>query len=419
MKILLLNQTFYPDCVSSGQYAGDLATALAAAGHEVTVLTGQRAYDRPWVRFRSREVHNGVNVVRIPYTGFGKAAPWRRALDFGSFLLSCIFYLLTIRGHDVVVAMTSPPLLSTLAAAMVRLRGGRLVCWVLDLNPDEAIAAGWLKPESLFTGFLRKASAFAYATASQIIVMDRFMAGRVAAYGVAADKITVIPPWANNESVTYDPAGREAFRHENGLDGRFVVMYSGNHSPCHPLDTLLETARRMKNDPRVAFCFIGGGSEFARVKAYAAGHRLGNILCLPYVPMSRLSASLSSADLHTVVMGEPYVGIVHTCKVYNILALGIPFLYLGPESSHIADLRAAAARASHGDSSAVVRMIRDAIAAKVPVPNEKERALALRFAQQALLLRMFEVLHRAAGIPLPQEPFPTPETLPADAPALR
>jgi hypothetical protein len=42
--------------------------------------------------------------------------------------------------------------------------------------------------------------------------------------------------------VGYSSSGREAFRKTHGLEGKFVVMYSGNHSPCHPLDTLLDAA---------------------------------------------------------------------------------------------------------------------------------------------------------------------------------
>jgi len=375
---------------------------LAAAGHDVTVLTSRRAYDRPRIQFSRHEFHKGVEIIRIPSTGFGKTARWRRALDFGSFMLSCFLRMLMLPRYDLVVSMTSPPLLSSLAAILVALRGGNLVCWVLDLNPDEAIAAGWLCEDSATGRWLKKANAFGLAAARKIIVMDRFMADRVALYGVPEEKITVIPPWSHDEAVRYDHAGRDAFRHEHGLEGRFVVMYSGNHSPCHPLDTLLEAARRMKNDANVVFCFIGGGSEFARVKAYAAGHRLRNILCLPYVPRHRLSASLSAADLHTVVMGEPFVGIVHTCKVYNVLALGIPFLYIGPEPSHITDLVAGTAahgwmaQAAHGDVDSVIRLIREAASSGSASPRAAEQSIARSFSQDNLMPAMFDVLREAA-----------------------
>ena len=396
-----MNQTYSPDSVSSGQHASDLATALVAAGHNVTMLTGRRAYDRPWVHFKARETLRGVNVIRIRSTGFGKASPWRRALDFGSFLTSCFLHMLRLPRFDVTIAMSSPPLVASVAAAVIKVRGGCLVCWALDLNPDEAIAAGWLREGSFACRLLQRIAAFGYATARKIVVMDRFMAQRVAAYGVNEGKIAIIPPWSHDESVHYDVAGRESFRRENGLDGRFVVMYSGNHSPCHPLDTLLDAARRMKNDPQVVFCFVGGGSEFARLKAYAAGHRLRNVLCLPYVPLNRLSASLSAADLHVVVMGEAYVGIVHTCKVYNILTLGIPFLYIGPEPSHIVDLAGTSSdwmgRAEHGDVESVLLLIRQAMASESKVPQASEQAVAQRYSQETLIPDMFDVLREAAG----------------------
>lgn len=317
--------------------------------------------------------------------------------DFGSFLLYCGLRLFLLPRFDLTIAMTSPPLVSALAASAVRLKGGSLVCWVLDLNPDEAIVAGWLRADSWAGRMLRRIAAFSFATAKRIVAMDRFMADRIATYGVPREKIAVISPWSHDDAIRYDVAGREAFRHEHGLDGRFVVMYSGNHSPCHPLDTLLEAARCMKNDARVAFCFVGGGSEFARVKAYAEGHRLRNILCLPYVPMERLAGSLSAADLHTVVMGDPYVGVVHPGKIYNILALGIPFLYIGPERGHIPDLMAGASpewtmHASHGDTDAVVEQIRRATAAELPVPQPAEQALARQFSQHNVIPSMLESL---------------------------
>lgn len=403
LKILLINQTFYPDTVSSGQHAADLTVGLAAAGHQVTVLTGQRAYDRPWVKFSRRETWKGVEIIRIPSSGFGKGARWRRAADFGSFLAICLLHMISLPRYDVVISMTSPPLISAIAAAMVAIRGGSLVCWVLDLNPDEAIAAGWLRADSVMGRTLKWITGFSFSVAAKIVVMDRFMATRVAAYGVPEEKIAVIPPWSHDGTIGYDADGRAEFRHENGLDDRFVVMYSGNHSPCHPLETLLEAARQMKNDARVVFCFIGGGSEFARVKAYASGHRLRNILCLPYVPMDRLSASLSSADLHTVVMGEPYVGIVHSCKLYNVLALGIPCLYIGPEPSHITDLIAAAAspawmaRAQHGDVDGVIRIISQAVTCSSPALRAAEQFIAKRFSQESLMPVMFDVLNESVN----------------------
>ena len=330
MKILLLNQCFYPDVVSTAQHASDLVAALAERGHEVTVVAGTRAYDNPHIRFPREEQWRGSRILRVPCLALGKTAKWRRAANFASFFLSCILRLVFLPRFDVVMALTSPPLISLLGALYVKLKGGRFIFWVMDLNPDEAVAAGWLNEHSATARILAGLLNFSLHTADEVVVLDRFMRKRVMQKGVPAEKISTIPPWAHSDVVRYDPDGRLAFRERHGLAGKYVVMYSGNHSPCHPLTTVLQAAQRLADRPEIVFCFVGGGSEFPTVANFAAAHNLANIRCLPYQPLADLSASLSSADLHVVVMGDPLVGIVHTCKIYNIMCIGAPVLYIGP-----------------------------------------------------------------------------------------
>src|SRR4051812_39354677 len=85
MKILILNQAFYPDVVSTAQHAADAARELAARGHDVTVIASRGAYDNPAVRFHPSEWWQGVRILRVRCTAFGKKSKWSRAADFGSF----------------------------------------------------------------------------------------------------------------------------------------------------------------------------------------------------------------------------------------------------------------------------------------------------------------------------------------------
>jgi len=207
-------------------------------------------------------------------------------------------------------------------------------------------------------------------------VLDRFMKERVVAKGVDPERITIVPPWSHDDAVDYSEAGREAFRRQHSLSDKFVVMYSGNHSPCHPLDTLLSAARALETRSEIEFCFVGGGSE--QVKVRESG--LSNVKCLPYQPLDELSNSLSAADLHVVVMGEKFVGIVHPCKVYNILAVGGPVLYIGPQPSHVTDIASQHGtffRARHGEVDAVVGAIMEAkqVCARKPVKSFSKQIL--------------------------------------------
>jgi colanic acid biosynthesis glycosyl transferase WcaI len=405
MRILLLNQTFYPDVVSSGQHLADLALQLAERGHDVTVVTGRRAYDDPEKMFPKTETWRGIRIFRVAGTGLGKSARWRRAADFATFLLSCCWRLLRLPRPDVVVALTSPPLISFIGAWYARLRGGRFCYWIMDLNPDEALAAGWLTPGSFAARWLERCSRFSLRHAAKIVVLDRFMERRILDKGIEPGRIAVIPPWSHDSEVRYDAAGRARFRKQHGLDSRFAVMYSGNHSPCHPLDTILAAAKELAADPEIIFLFVGGGSRFAQVKQFASEHNLSNILCLPYQPMDQLAASLSAADLHLVVMGDPFVGLVHPCKVYNILRIGAPLLYLGPRPSHVSEIletlngNAAGAWANHGDVDRVREHILAAKQKTGQPRREPDAALTERFSREALLPRLVATLEAAAAVP--------------------
>src|SRR5206468_1545889 len=91
-------------------------------------------------------------------------------------------------------------------------------------------------------------------------------AGADRSKGIGPDKIAVIPPWSHDDAARFDAEGREAFRQAHGLADKFVVMYSGNHSPCHPLDTLLAAAGSLAHRKDIVFCFVGGGSEWRKIR---------------------------------------------------------------------------------------------------------------------------------------------------------
>lgn len=401
MKVLLLNQCFWPDVVATSQQLTMLARRLREKGHEVTVISSRRGYDNPALVFPERERWQGIEIRRIGSLNFGKRSRWRRAVNFGSFAITCIARLVFTPRHDVVVALTSPPLVSWIGAVFTRVKGGKLIFWTMDLNPDEAIAAGWLKPDSWTARLFNRMLHRSLDEAEKIVALDRFMKERIIDKGIAAHKVAVIPP-ALDDGVRHDAEGREEFRRRHNLDQKFVMMYAGNHSPCNPLDTVLEAARILKNREDIAFLFVGGGSGIEKVQAFVKSHQLANLRCLPYQPYDKLSALLSSADLHLVVMGDAFKGILHPSKIYNILAVGSPFLFVGPEESHLSDLVAQlhkesiALSARHGEAKEVADLISAAVVQRrLPepaLPGELEE-----FSGDRVYARFISLLEQAAA----------------------
>src|SRR4051812_38860122 len=175
MRVLLLNQCFWPDVAATGQHLTDVALGLTERGHQVTVVCADRAYDAPQTRFSRRESWRGIDIIRVPSVQANKKSRLQRGLNFASFLFACAARLLFMQRQDVVIALTSPPLISWMASWFTRLKGGRLISWVMDLNPDEAIAAGWLAKDSFTARVLERLLLTSMRRSSAIVVLDRFV----------------------------------------------------------------------------------------------------------------------------------------------------------------------------------------------------------------------------------------------------
>jgi putative colanic acid biosynthesis glycosyltransferase WcaI len=336
--ILVFTQPFIPDPASVGQHMADAATELARRGHRVVVITSDRGYDDPTVRYKRGETINGVEIRRVPLTSFGKSRGSLRAFGAAIFMTRCLAAGLFTRNVDGILFNTSPPFLGAVAAVISGVRQCPIAYWAMDMNPDQLIALGKIRAHGVMARVLGAVDNFILRRSTLIVALDRFMKERLTARADVAHKTIVIAPWPHDDALARVPRAPNPFRAKYGLDGRIVVMYSGNHSSSNPLTTLLDAAVQFKDDRRVQFVFVGGGTGKKEVEEYRQKHSLDNVVSLPYQPMTELRYSLGAADVHVVSLGEGMTGIIHPCKVYGAMSVGRPILYFGPQRSHIADL---------------------------------------------------------------------------------
>jgi len=361
LKILFINQAFHPDPVATAYYVADAASDLVRQGHFVTVLTSRRGYAEPHMLYHAQEIYHGVQIIRCWPFSLGRKYKLFRLFD--ALCINACFFMRAcmLSKQDIIVALTSPPLVAFFASLAARFKKSALVYWIMDINPDEAIAVGWIKTGSWAAKFFTAIQRSVVQHSSRIIVLDRFMTARVLKFQPRS-KVSVIPPWGHGHS-EYSAISRDSneFIKQYSLQEKFVVMYAGNHSVCHPLDTVLEAARALSHLEEVVFVFVGGGVRIQDVKNYKMTHQLKNIIQVPYIARDRLIHPLSAADLHLVVMGDNMAGIVHPCKIYGILESGKPFVYIGPSESHIGELLKAGVDGhinKHGDVQGLVEIIK-------------------------------------------------------------
>ena len=336
-SVLFVNQHYWPDVASTGQHLTDLAEYLASRGMDVEVLTSRVHYTAGRVAAPDQEIHNGVAIRRLKGTAFGRGRTLGRLADYASFYVRVLRVLLGSSRHDGVVFLTTPPLLAFIGRIARALRGQRYGIWSMDLHPDAEIASGMLRASSPLGRFLNWANNVGYRGADFVVDLGSYMRRRLAEKGVAPERSHTVHVWSDRDEIEALPKEGNALVDELGLAGKFVVMYSGNAGLVHDFTDILEAMRRLKDDPRIYFLFVGGGPRRREIDSFAREHRIGNFAYRDYFPREQLRHSLGVADVHLICLREPFVGIAVPGKLYGIMASARPALFVGPERCESAD----------------------------------------------------------------------------------
>jgi glycosyltransferase involved in cell wall biosynthesis len=403
--ILILSQVYVPDPASVGQHVADAAEEMARRGYGVVVYTSARGYDDPSRRYPSRETRNGVEVRRLPLSSFGKSSILVRLIAQGLFFVQAIARGLLTHGLCGVMVSTSPPFCGAAGVVVSRLRGVPLKYWVMDLNPDQMVAMGKLRPHSLPVRVFDALNRAVLRQADDVVVLDRFMAERVAGKVKFQIELDVMPPWPHEDRPENIAHEENPYRREHVPPGSFVLMYSGNHSAANPIGTILDAVERLQDDPRLLLFCIGGGEGKREVEGRIR-RGVRNIRSFPYQPLDSIRFSLSAADAHVVSIGDGLVGIVHPCKVYGAMAVSRPVLFVGPALSHVGELidrLKIGWQVAHGDVENAVSTIRE----MMETPADERTAMGRRareatagdLGRNSLLRRFCDVLER--GLPPP------------------
>lgn len=411
--LLIFSYVYPPDPAAVGQHMHDAAAELARRGRRVRVITSNRGYDDPSKVFPGREVRDGVEIVRVPLSSFGKKRLALRILAMALFTLSCIWHGLTTRRLSCITVSTSPPTSPFAAVVAAAVRGIPIKFWVMDLNPDQAILRGLFKETSLLARAGNWFNRLILRRAADVVALDRFMAERLNRKVNAGSRMHIIPPWPHDEHLSPVSHDRNPFRKAHGLDGKFVVMYSGNHGLTTPVTTILDAALKLRHRDDIVFMFIGGGHGKKDVERVIREHAPANIRSLPYQPLDQIRFSLSAADVHMVTMNDEMVGVIHPCKIYGAMRIARPILLVGPEPCYATDLIAEARcgwRMGHGDAEGAARLI-EAIAAmpraELGAMGERAAQLVERKYSMAILRKAFcDVVER--GLPSASRPIPQP-----------
>jgi len=338
-QIIFINRFFFPDHSATSQLLTDLTFHMARHGYPVRVITSRQRYDNPSAGLTKRESVEGVDIYRVSTTQFGRAALVGRGFDYLSFYTSVWRSVLRVaRPGDILVAKTDPPLLSIPALRAVRRRGLRLVNWLQDLYPEVAMALDVpLVRGPVAKGLQHLRDTTLRAAAANVVVGEQ-MAEIVRSRGIAVP-VHVIPNWCDDDDIQPIAPSDNPLRRRWGIEGRFVVGYSGNLGRGHEFETILDAAEHLRSHPNILFLFIGGGHKFDELARQVHQRKLDSAFrFFPYQERAALTHSLSVPDVHWISLKPELEGLIVPSKVYGIAAAGRPIISITARDGEIARL---------------------------------------------------------------------------------
>lgn len=308
MKIVFLTQWYPPEQAPIGYMFRELAQALIARGHQVTVITGFPNHPSGEVfggyrkRWRLKEALDGVDVWRMYLYTSPNRGKISRILSFISFTLSSAWALLAHPRCDLVFAVFQPLSVGLTLPALTRLKGSKLVLNVQDLHPDAPIQLGLIR-NPLLIRVLRWVERFGYRSADGLAVICDSFKKHCVHNGAREERVAVIPNWIDIDEIR--PGDRSnTFRASLGLaPEHVVVLYAGTVGLVSGAEVAVRAAQALEElYPEMRLVFVGEGPALGGLKDYVQRNRVKNVVFAPFQPRELLPQVQAIADISLVSM---------------------------------------------------------------------------------------------------------------------
>lgn len=336
MKILIYSYNYHPEPIGIAPLMTELAEGLVRRGHSVRVVTGmpnypeRRIYDGYRGKLYITEERNGVLVQRCFVWVRPKPGLVDRIFLETSFVSTS--FLKAVGGwRPDVILLTVPPLPAAVPATLFKwLQRCPVVLNLQDVLPEAAVVAGLLSNKTLIRVF-ESLERFAYRYADKIAAISDGFADNLLKKGVSPDKIALIPNWVNTDFIRPLPKEDNAFRREHGLEGKFVVLYSGNIALTQGLETLIRAAAGLQDVPEIAVVVVGEAGALQALRDRRDELAATNVTLLPFQPRERLPEMLSAANVGMVMQKKTVIAINMPSKIQVLLASGLPIIASVPD----------------------------------------------------------------------------------------
>jgi len=331
MKILVLSQYFWPESF----IINDIVRTLDEQGHEVVVATGKPNYPDGDIfegytagGVQHERYLERIDVVRVPLWPRGTGGAKNLIFNYLSFVFAGLLYLpwlLRKREFDAILVFAPSPVLQAIPAIPLKwIKRAKLALWVQDLWPESLAATGFVKSQNILrvVGWLVKGI---YRCCDKLLVQSQAFLTPVARYA-PREKIYYFPNSIRDECAANELSCVPDELLEL-LANHFCIVFAGNLGTAQSLETVVQAALELRDEPNLRFVLVGSGSRLAWLESEKRLLGLDNLILPGRFPMQAMPLIFerSSALLVTLCDREIFSQTVPS-KIQAYLAAGKPIL---------------------------------------------------------------------------------------------
>lgn len=320
--LLILNQM-------AGPMTWELAEDLGKAFGCVALLTGHPD--------TLQKRHS--NVLLYAAVAYERGGSVKRVVTWLQYCWQACWWILRWPGQTPLLLFSNPPMLVWLGWLLALLRGHPYAVMVHDIYPDVLVRTQVFAEQHPLMRLWRWLNRRAYERATVVMTLGEYMAATLSRQfdpaKTAAQKIEVIPPWVDTDVIKPIPKEENWFAQKYHQVGKLTVMYSGNMGIGHDIETMIETARRLRQRDDIHFMFIGAGPKWHLVDEVAKKEKLTNITVLGWQPEGVVPFSLATADVALVSLESSFTGIMVPSKSSYSMAAGSGLLLIAAEPNEL------------------------------------------------------------------------------------
>lgn len=364
MKICILSEFFYPDSIgSTGKLLSELASDLNERYDDlqIDVITSRYVYREDYGKLQKHESWNGINIERVSCPFSRDKSVFLRVTIGLLFSWKVLVKLLLHKRYDAFLVVTNPPALVGASYFVGKIKKIPYVYLIHDLFPDVAIKTDAISVNGFAAQCAMKYQKKWLHHSSKVVVLGRCMKNYMMRnYDLPEKTVSVIPNWADPESIKPISSKESHFRKRHHLNGT-VVMYAGNLGQHQSFDILLDAAEHLKrSSSNVTIAIVGDGAKKNYIESEIEKRKLTNIRLFPFVPKDEFSDMLGAADISLITLEEGMDGLGVPSKLYSTLASARPIVAILPSSSEVAKVIAedkCGIRVDYGDTEGLVEAI--------------------------------------------------------------